>query len=249
MVSDRAYLRLFQMDDRILTQTEIKRLLDGELSKDDPDTDLIEYCLDALDEIKIRMPAPLKIKRFSVRMAAAIAAVFLVLLCGVTATAAFLNIDLFDPLVKLYNDRIRIGHNSGSTAGDYYLSETSLAKTLAENGITPVLLPKGLTDGTYIVDSVQFEATELIKSANIRFLSGKTAGTLVISVYADGAALPVMDYGEAKDATALQTDRITCYIFTQADHTVIDFSDGQTVYSIIMNCSREEAVDLAQSIQ
>ena len=249
MVSDRVYLRLFQTDQLILSKSEIERTLDEELAKNDPDTDLIEYCLDALDEMKIRMPAPLKIKRFSVRTVAAIAAVFFVLLCGVTATAAFLNVDLFDPLVKLYNDRIRIGHNSGSTAGDYYLSETSLAKTLAENGITPVLLPKGLTDGTYIVDSVQFEATELIKSANIRFLSGKTAGTLVISVYADGAALPVMDYGEAKDATALQTDRITCYIFTQADHTVIDFSDGQTVYSIIMNCSREEAVALAQSIQ
>lgn len=249
MVSDRAYLRLFQPDRYALTKPEIKRLLDEELAKNDPDTDLIEYCLDALDEIKIRMPAPLKIKRFSVRTAAAIAAVFLVLLCGVTATAAFLNIDLFDPLVKLYNDRIRIGHNGGSTAEDYALSGTDLAKTLAENGITPVLLPKALTDGTYTVDSVQCEKTELIKSANIRFSSKKTAGTLVINVYADGAALPVTDYGEAKDAAALQTDRITCYIFTQADHTVIDFSDGQTVYSIIMNCSREEAVALAQSIQ
>ena len=249
MVSDRAYLRLFQTDQLILSKSEIERALDEELAKDDPDTDLIEYCLDALDEMKIRMPAPLKIKRFSVRTAAAIAAVFLVLLCGVTATAAFLNIDLFDPLVKLYNDRIRIGHTGGPAAGGFALSETDLAKTLAENGITPVLLPKALTDGTYTVDSVQYEKTELIQSANIRFSSVKTAGTLVINVYADGASLPVTDYGKAKDATALQTDRITCYIFTQADHTVIDYSDGQTVYSIIMNCSREEAVALAQSIQ
>ena len=166
-----------------------------------------------------------------------------------TAAASFLNIDLFDPLVRLYNDRIRIGHSGESDELDYALADTPLAKTLSENGIAPVLLPKALTDGTYTVDSVQYEKTELIQSANIRFSSSKTEGTLVISVYADDAALPVTDYAGAEDAVALQTDRITCYLFTQADHTVIDFSDGQTVYSIIMNCSREEAVDLAQSIQ
>ena len=249
MVSDRAYLRLFQTDQLILTKSEIERTLDEELTKDDPDTDLIGYCLDALDEMNRTTRVPLKIKRFSVRTAAAIAAIILVLFCGATATAAFLNIDLFDPLVKLYNDRIRIGHNGVSADETYALSETPLAKALAENGIAPVLLPKALTDGTYTVDSVQYETTELIKSANVRFSSGKTTGTLVISVYADGAALPVTDYGEAKDAAALQTDWGTCYIFTQADNTIIDFSDGQTVYSIIMNCSREEAVALAQSIQ
>ena len=249
MVSDRAYLRLFQTDRHILSKSEIERTLDEELAKNDPDPDLIGYCLDALDEMKLQISAPPKMKRFSVRTAAAVAAAFLILLCGMTAAAAFLDIDLFDPLVKLYHDRIRIGHNGGQTAEDHALLETDLAKALAENGITPVLLPKALTDGSFSVDSVQYETTELIQSANIRFSSGKTEGTLVISVYADGAALPVTDYGEAKDATALQTDRITCYIFTQAGHTVIDYSDGQTVYSIIMNCSREEAVDLAQSIQ
>ena len=54
---------------------------------------------------------------------------------------------------------------------------------------------------------------------------------------------------EAKDAAALQTDRITCYLFTQAGHTVIDFSEGQTVYSIIMNADRETAAAFAQTIQ
>ena len=70
----------------------------------------------------------------------------------------------------------------------------------------------------------------------------------MISVYADGAVLPVTDYGAAKDATVLQTDRITCYLFTQAGHTVIDFSDGQTVYAIVMNADRETAAALAQTI-
>lgn len=248
MVSDRAYLRLFQMDEQILTQSEIRRLLDDELTKDDPDTELIGYCLDALDEGKAMPPAPVKIKRFSVRTAVAIAAVFLVLVGSVTAAASFLNIDLFDPLVRLYNDRIRIGHSGETDGPGYALADTPLAKTLAENGITPVLLPKALTDGTYTVDSVQYEKTELVKSANIRFSAGKTAGTLVISVYAANASLPVTDYGEAKDAAALQTDRITCYLFTQAGHTVIDFSEGQTVYSIIMNADRETAAALARTI-
>ena len=249
MVSDRAYLRLFQMDDRILTQTEIKRLLDGELSKDDPDTDLIEYCLDALDEMNRTTRVPLKIKRFYVKTAVAAAAVFLVLVGSVTAAASFLNIDLFDPLVRLYNDRIRIGHSGESDEQGYALADTPLARALAENGIVPVLLPKALTDGTYTVDSVQYEKTELIQSANIRFSAGKTTGTLVISVYADGAALPVTDYAGAEDAVALQTDRITCYLFTQAGHTVIDFSDGQTVYSVVMNVDRETAAAFAQTIQ
>ena len=249
MVSDRAYLRLFQTDQLILTKSEIERTLDEELTKDDPDTDLIGYCLDALDEMNRTTRVPLKIKRFSVRTAAAIAAIILVLFCGATATAAFLNVDLFDPLVKLYNDRIRIGHNGVSADETYALSETPLAKALAENGIAPVLLPKALTDGTYTVDSVQYEKTELIQSANIRFSSSKTEGTLVISVYADDAALPVTDYAGAEDAVALQTDRITCYLFAQEGHMIIDFSDGQTVYSVVMNADRETAAAFAQTIQ
>ena len=249
MGSDRAYLRLFQTDDSILTQSEIRRLLDDELTKDDPDPELIEYCLDALEERRILPQTRVKIKRFSVRTAAAIAAVFLVLVGSVTAAASFLNIDLFDPLVKLYNDRIRIGHGGDTGEQGCALADTPLAKALAENGITPVLLPKALTDGTYTVDSVQYETTELIRSANIRFSAGKTTGTLVISVYADGAALPVTDYAGAEDAVALQTDRITCYLFTQAGHTVIDFSDGQTVYSVVMNADRETAASFAQTIQ
>ena len=248
MVSDRAYLRLFQTDRDMPTQAEIKRLLDGELAKGDPDTGLIEDCLDALAEGQAPSPKPVRIRRFSLRTAAALAAALLVLAGSVTAAASFLNIDLFDPLVRLYNDRIRIGHSGESDEQGYAFADTPLAKTLAENGIAPVLLPKALTDGTYTVDSVQYEKTELIQSANIRFSSGKTEGTLVISVYADDAALPVTDYGAAKDATVLQTDRITCYLFTQAGHTVIDFSDGQTVYSVVMNADRETAAALAQTI-
>lgn len=249
MVSDRAYLRLFQTDQLILTKSEIERTFDEELTKDDPDTDLIGYCLDALDEMNRTTRVPLKNKRFSVKTAVAAAAVFLVLAGSVTAAASFLNIDLFDPLVRLYNDRIRIGHSGESDEQGYAFADTPLAKTLAENGITPVLLPKALTDGTYTVDSVQYEKTELIQSANIRFSAGKTTGTLVISVYVDGAVLPVTDYAGAEDAVALQTDRITCYLFTQADHTVIDFSDGQTVYSVVMNADRETAAAFAQTIQ
>lgn len=249
MISDCAYLRLFQTDQDILSRSEMKKMLDAELSKDDPDTELIEYCMDALDEPDAPPAAAAGIKRFSLKTAAAAAAIFLILLGSVTAAAAFLNVDLFDPLIKLYNDRIRIGHNGESVAAEYALSGTPLAKTLAGHGISPVLLPKALTDGTYTVVSVQFEKTELIQSANVRFSDGKTDGTLVISVYAPDAALPVTDYGEAKDAAALQTDRITCYIFTQADHTVIDFSDGRTVYSVVMNCGRDTAAALAQTIQ
>ena len=50
MISDCAYLRLFQTDQDILSRSEMKKMLDAELSKDDPDTELIEYCMDALDE-------------------------------------------------------------------------------------------------------------------------------------------------------------------------------------------------------
>ena len=249
MISDRAYLRLFQTDNDILTQSEIQRMLDEELAKNDPDTELIGYCLDALEERKTRPAAAAKLRRFSVRTAVAAVAVCLVLVGSATAAASFLDIDLFGPLVRLYNDRIRIGHSGDMDEQGYALTDTPLAKTLAENGIGPVLLPEALTDGTYAVDSVQFETTELIRSADIRFFSGKTEGTLVISVYAEGAALPVTDYAGAEDAVALQTDRITCYVFTQGGHTVIDYSDGQTVYSVVMNADRETASAFARTIQ
>ena len=249
MLQDRAYLRLFRSDPNDLTQAEIRRLLDEESDKNDPDTELIEYCLDALNEKIKKRNLSGTTKRFSLKTAAAAAAILLILLfCG-TAAASFLNIDLFDPLVNLYTDRIRIGHSSESVSADFSLTDTSLAKSLAENGISPVLLPKALTDGTYTVDSVEYENTQLIRSANIHFSDNKTDGTMVISIYAADASLPVTDYKNAKNAEAFQTGRISCYIFKLENNIVIDFSDGRTIYSIIMNSDRDTAAALAQTIQ
>ncbi|MBQ6420742.1 MAG: hypothetical protein IJK02_06710 [Clostridia bacterium] len=254
MTADKAYLRLFQYDEDDLSSAEIRQLLDAELSDPDPDTDLIEACLDALDGAGIRSAALKgKTKRISVKTAAiAAAAVFLLLLCCAAATAK-LAPGIFGPFVDYYNDRIRIGHETETdpdpSTAVYALLDTPLAKQLAQHGISPVLLPKELTDGKYDLDDVRYEATEIVNSANIRFSGGKTEGTLIISTYGEASALPVMDYESAVNAEILETERFTAYLFTQGSSTVVDFSYGNALYSIIFDGDRDAAVSFAGSMQ
>ncbi len=249
MTYDLAYLRLFQREPEDLTRAELRRLLDAELAKADPDTELIEYYLDALGSPVPRVnPAPAR-RWFGLKPALAAAIAILLLLFGVTAAAAVLRPELFDPLVRFYNDRIRVAHTDEAAAAEYAFSETALAKDLAAHGISPVLLPEALVNGTYHVDAPEYDITELIRSANIRFSYGDTQGTLVIGVYAPGAALPDTDYEAAGNVETLDTGSIVCRIFDQPDHTVIDFSDGRTVYTVILEADHAQAVRFAEGIR
>ena len=249
MTYDRAYRSLFRPDPEDLTRPEIRRLLDAALGEPEPDTELIEYYLDALRGPAPRAtPAPAR-RWFGLKPALAAAIAVLLLLFGVTAATAVLRPELFDPLVRFYNDRIRIGHADEASAGEYAFSGSALAKDLADHGITPVLLPEALVNGTYHVDAPEYDITELIRSANIRFSDGNTRGTLVIGVYAPGAALPDTDYEAAENVETLDTGSIVCRIFDQPDHTVIDFSDGRTVYTVLLEGDREAAVRFAESIR
>ena len=252
MKSDAAFLRLFLWEPDDLTPGEIRTLLDKELGKAEPDPVLIEYYLDALDEAGRNIPAaPAKIRRFTLKSAVAAAAAALLLVFGVSAAAAVLQGDLPGVLIRLYNDRIRVGHTDEDTAADeaYAFADSALGQDLAAHGISPVLLPEGLVNGAYTVDRLDYEATDLINSANIRFSNGKISGSVHISVYADGAALPVTDYSDAENVSLLQTDRIECCIFDQAGHTVVDFSDGRTVYSVLLTGDRAAAKAFAESIK
>ena len=248
MDPDRAFLALFQPAPDDLKPEEIRSLLEKELASQDPDAELIGFCLDALSE-----PRPGAVSRNPrhprLKAAALAAAVLALLLFGLTAAAAVLRPDFADPLVRLFEDRLRVGHAEEPVSGGFALLDTALAKALAENGFPEVLLPRALTDGTFRVKKVTCETTALVKSANIRFSSGKTKGTLVISVYAPDAPLPVTDYANAENVAAFGTARIEGCVFTQAGEEVLDFSDGRTVYTVILNGTREEALAFAETIQ
>ncbi|MCR5041136.1 MAG: hypothetical protein K6C36_03410 [Clostridia bacterium] len=244
----RAYLGLFRPGPDDLSEPDIRALLDAELEKEDPDTDLIEYCLDALEEPLPLLPAR-RASHAPRRALLIAAAVVLLTMLGAAAAASAIRPELWNSLVRLYSDTFRIGHPDKSGTGGYELGETELALRLASLGVSPVLLPEALTDGTCTVDSVTGERTDFITSATVTFSSEELRGTMFIAVYAEGAALPVMDYAGAKDAEPLHTDRIDGFIFSQGDGVVIDFSDGRTVYSIVIDSTREAALDLAQGIR
>ncbi len=248
MRKKKAFRQMLRADAAEMNTADVRRLLDAELEKSEPDPTLVEACLDALSPADGGGAGQTARRRIPVRAALIAAAAAVLLALSTLAAGAVFRVDLFGTLVELYRDRIRIGHTEEWNTEVYALSNTALAKELAAHGIAPVLLPAALTDGTCTVDGVQVEETELIVSANVLFHAGRVSGSMVISVYGEGAALPVTDYAQAEDVKVLCCGEIPVYVFSQAGNAVIDYADGRTVYTVILDGNLDDAVRLAETI-
>ena len=127
-------------------EENLNRVIDEEMEKseEEMDTALIEYCLDKLNNLGTEIHdteekkgngdshgkhIKLKFKKFIV-----IAAAISVLLVGtLSVSAVVFDVNLFDGIVEIYNDYIRINFDKTNDKADsYQLLRTELAKDLAD---------------------------------------------------------------------------------------------------------------------
>lgn len=241
MRENKAFRRLLRREAEDLSREEIRALLDRELSQAEPDPDLIEDCLDAIASPQTPAPRPRpRLTPLRIALAAALAALLL------AGGAAALEPSLFAPPVRQYRDGVRIGHTE---APDAAAGRSSLALALAAHGMDPVPLPALLSDGTYTVDSIEYQSTPLVQSANIRFSAGKTVGTLVVSAYAQDAALPETDYAGAKDVRQIRVGAVDCWLFARAKGYALDYVCGRTLCQAVIEGDLAAAKSLAESIR
>ena len=166
-----------------LPKEELERIIEEELNKpeNEMDADLIEYCLDALNELESNNSVEIKAERTSdskdniikkpfKKVFAVAAAVAILAVGSLSVFAAVSDVSILDGLVELYNKYIVVRFDkSNDKADDYELLGTELATELKENGIYPVLLPEALLSDEAHITEIEYEFTDAIISVNINF--------------------------------------------------------------------------------
>lgn len=262
MLSDKEFLA-FIKDNSIdeINEANLRQIIDEETEKpeDEMNPDLIEYCLDMLNkentDISNAKSETSATKHTSIKFKkiVSVAAVVAILFIGtLTASAVIFDVNLFDGLVEVYTDYVRIHFDkSDDKADSYELSDTELAKELAENGFTDVLLPEAIFSDDFEITEITYEHFEYTSSANIYFKYKNKRDYISISKYALEELVPDVEYLHVtSNVEAIDVNGTTVYCFSQMRKmSTIAYLDGLTHYTIQLPTDLETAKEIAKSIK
>lgn len=265
MLTDKEFLS-FINDESLDGSLEenLGRLIDEEMEKseEEMDTELIEYCLDELSKIKAQKQntedreesgdSDGKRIKPKYKKIIAVAAAIAALLAGTLSASAYVfDVKLFDGVVELYNDYIRINFDrTDNKSQDYKLLNTELAKELSDNGFDEVLLPEAIFSGEYEITEIQYEPLEYSKSVDITFEYKNKYGRIYISKYSMVELVPDFEFQNVtSDIEKTDIGNVTTYCFMQGDKAAITYRDGLSVYYIQVPMDLDDAIEFAKTIK
>ena len=265
MLTDKEFLSF--INDKSLDRSleeNLNRIIDEEMEKseEEMDTELIEYCLDKLSNLEAETPDTEEKKgngdsngkhiKLKFKKVIAIAAAIAILLVGTLSVSAIVfDVNLFDGIVELYNDYIRINFDkTNDKADEYQLLGTELAKELADNGFSEVLLPEAFFSDEYNITKMEYETFEYINSVNIMFEYKNKLGNIQISEYAIEEIVPDVEFlNVTSNIEEIEIGNITVYCFMQNKSAAITYRDGLSVYFIQIPMNLDEAIAFAKTIK
>ena len=265
MITEKEFLSF--INDKTLDgslEENLNRIIDEEMEKseEEMDTELIEYCLDKLSKLEAKTPDTEGKKgngdsngkhiKFKFKKFIAIAAAIAVFLVGTfSVSAVVFDVNLFDGIVELYNDYIRINFDkTDNNADTYQLLGTELAKELADNGFDAILLPEEILSSDYEITKTDYEFTEVITSVDIIFKHKNKTGCAYISKYYMEEIVPDIEFlNVTSNIEELKKGNITVYCFMQNDSAAITYRDGLSIYFIQVPMNLEEAIEFAKTIK
>lgn len=265
MIDDKEFLAF--INDKTLDgslEENLSRIIDEELEKseEEMDTELIEYCLEKLNELEVTThdtevkkgdgDSNDKRVKIKIKKVIAIAAIIAVFLIGtLSASATVFDVNLFDGIIELYNDYIRINFDkTDDNSESYELIDTELAKELAKNGFDEILLPEALFNGEYAITSVEYERVEFISSANIKLKFKDKLGSIYISKYDMEEIVPDVEFlNVTSEIEKIEIDNTTVFCFMQDKEASINYRDGLSLYTIQIPLELNDAVEFAKTIK
>lgn len=237
-----------------LSSEEIEAIMDEELAKppEEMNTDLVDICLDALDgkfddiqetadenEVEAENEAKTENeadeddciaksknkKKVKIGRALLIAAIVaLILGISITVGAKYLNIDASDDVVQYSDDSFNVNLKNNSI--------DNITSVLEQDGLSNIVLPTEITDGTYDVSNYNYDDSEqLVLTCNFD-LSSNSLGTGHISI---------KHYNENFEFSAgirkFNSEFQNVKQIDKDDYTIIVFGDDETsfIYYIINN--------------
>ncbi len=263
MISDKNFLEFLNDKSLDLSEEKLEQIIEEELEKpeNEMDADLIEYCLDALNELERKTSVEIKAERTSdsknkikykpfKKIFVAAAAVAILAVGSLSVFAAVSDVSILDGLIELYNKYIVVRFDkSDDKADDYDLLGTELAEELRENGIYPVLLPEALLSEDAQITKIEYQFWDILTSANISFNYKNEKGYVSIDQYVSIVKSGNSEFPNAKYETTIDINGIQVHVFEQNQKGTITFKDGQTEYTIISSMDVEQAIEFAKTIK
>lgn len=263
MITDKEFLA-FINDNSLdcLTKEKLSKIIDEELEKTEAemDTELMEYCIDKIDELdnittkEKKGTGDTNGKRINIRLKRiiVIAAIVTVFLSGtLSVSASVFDVNIFDGIVERYKDHIRINFDKiDDTTDNYELLGTELSKELVNKGFDTVLLPEVFFSDNYRITKIEYEFTETLNGATIIFEKENKVGSINISKYTVEEIVPDVEFLDVtSDIEKIEIGNITAYCFMQNDCAAITYRDGLSIYYIQVPQNLDDALEIAKTIK
>lgn len=248
------FKRLIRDNGSVLSASEIEKILDAELEKNESemDTELIEYCLDALNVASSTDNKKSSVKRRKIGLrgviAAAVAAVMLVI--GViSVSAGKTDTNLLDNSVEVYDGCVTIDFaKTDNEADGYCLLNTELAKKLAENGIDKATFPEAFASQDFKILDVENEVNDGLFSVVVSYEYNGKSGRL--TVHTDSTLRQKrLNYLNIKKITQIYANGMSVYIMKQGRSSLIVYRDGNISYNLTIPVAYDLAVQIAKTIK
>ena len=138
---------------------------------------------------------------------------------------------------------------SDDKVDSYELLDTELAKELAENGFTDVLLPEAIFSDDFEITEITYEHFEYTSSANIYFKYKNKRDYISISKYALEELVPDVEYLHVtSNVEAIDVNGTSVYCFSQMRKmSTIAYLDELTHYTIQLPTDLETAKEIAKT--
>lgn len=227
-----------------LSAQDIEGILNEELEKDqnEMDTDLVDLCIDALDEISKKQKTVKKKRiRFSKLIAAAIILVLLVIV-SIPAGAKYLNMDVPQGVISFYDEYFSI--NLHKT-----MSYDELKDDLINYNVDNLVLPSDISTDDTVFYKPEQTNIDLINSIEISFENRDTSGYITLCICSDSN-----DPFELKKIPKTSTEfeyfninETEILVFYNGTNSFIHYSLNETEYNIVLNCSFDKACEIAKT--
>lgn len=231
-----------------MTDSEINRLIEKELSKDTDDVDMnyVDFCFELMEARKRNAPAKKKQSITYRRALIAAAVVILFVATGITASASAVR----DNTPKILANFIT--YRSNTSADGYALSDTVLAKELAELGIAPVTFPEEMIGADCEIADIRSEAYDETASAGVAVdfeYKGMNGELTVLQFKQNTEWTGTNNSRRVISAQVISVNGLGVLVLEQEGNCLISYKDNLTVYYIELSCDMETALEFAGSIK
>lgn len=269
-------LETLKSDSMSFTLSEIEEMMNEELNKDpnEMDTDLVDICADIINKAyaqtkevasdiltnpKDTVPAQKENKRKRIKfgkilLAAAIIAIICVI--AVSINAKYVHMEASDNIVRFFENHFNVNLRNGETdAQEHSDPNNELVHQIQAFGIDNVILPAELlsdqykTDITFTNDDAFYNTVEICFESKNEDISGnvvidkhKTDDTLFII----GQGQMAEQFNTVKQITVNGMDVL---VFGSDTRCFIDYIDNETEYTISVECTFEQAIEIAESLK